>query len=196
MEGWDTRESRNGERAKSAPSKSGQPLSKLGLSWECSLQGHLWRLQSALKGEVSCGPSGSRVLESPLSPSCAPLAQSGLPATSPSLLRLLEQQAEQLRCETSPHPTPATLPVAVWFGAAERRLHHSQFEYTSDPNVTSAGPAKSFLRCWAEGMAAWHAVGRSLQLQYMGVCRALCGGLRLLCCWWGEGPWGFGLELT
>lgn len=157
MEGWDTRESRNGERAKSAPSKSGQPLSKLGLSWECSLQGHLWRLQSALKGEVSCGPSGSRVLESPLSPSCAPLAQSGLPATSPSLLRLLEQQAEQLRCETSPHPTPATLPVAVWFGAAERRLHHSQFEYThqipmspllAPPRASSgAGP-----RAWLHGM--------------------------------------------
>ncbi|XP_061052682.1 plexin-B1 isoform X6 [Eubalaena glacialis] len=68
---------------------------------------------------------------------------------------LLEQQAEQLRCETSPHPTPATLPVAVWFGAAERRLHHSQFEYTSDPNVTSAGPAKSFLsggrEIWVRG---------------------------------------------
>ncbi|XP_042092202.1 plexin-B1 isoform X1 [Ovis aries] len=58
---------------------------------------------------------------------------------------LLEQQAEQLQCETSPHPTPATLPVAVWFGAAERRLQHSQFEYTSDPNVTSASPTKSFL---------------------------------------------------
>ncbi|GAB5568031.1 plexin-B3 isoform X2 [Prionailurus iriomotensis] len=58
---------------------------------------------------------------------------------------LLEQQAEQLQCETSPHPTPATLPVAVWFGAAERRLRHSQFEYTSDPNVTSASPTKSFL---------------------------------------------------
>nr|CAI9700090.1 unnamed protein product [Rangifer tarandus platyrhynchus] len=58
---------------------------------------------------------------------------------------LLEQQPEQLRCETSPHPMPATLPVAVWFGAAERRLQHSQFEYTSDPNVTSASPTKSFL---------------------------------------------------
>lgn len=58
---------------------------------------------------------------------------------------LLEYQEEQLQCETSPHPTPATLPVAVWFGATERRLQHSQFEYTSDPNVTSAGPTKSFL---------------------------------------------------
>ncbi|XP_066207914.1 plexin-B1 isoform X2 [Saccopteryx leptura] len=55
------------------------------------------------------------------------------------------QQAEQLWCETSPHPGPATLPVAVWFGATERKLQHSQFEYTSDPNVTSAGPTKSFL---------------------------------------------------
>lgn len=70
--------------------------------------------------------------------------------------RLLEQQVEQLRCETSPQPAPATLPVTVWFGATKRRLQHSQFEYTSDPNVTSAGPTKSFLRCWAEGMAAWH----------------------------------------
>uniref|UniRef100_G3TMS5 Plexin-B1 n=1 Tax=Loxodonta africana TaxID=9785 RepID=G3TMS5_LOXAF len=58
---------------------------------------------------------------------------------------LPEQQSEQLRCETSPHPAPATLPVAVWFGATERRLQHSQFQYTSDPNITSAGPAKSFL---------------------------------------------------
>ncbi|XP_035935149.2 plexin-B1 [Halichoerus grypus] len=68
---------------------------------------------------------------------------------------LLEQQAEQLQCETGPHPTPATLPVAVWFGATERRLQHSQFEYTSDPNVTSAGPTKSFLsggrKIWVRG---------------------------------------------
>ncbi|XP_036189564.1 plexin-B1 isoform X2 [Myotis myotis] len=55
------------------------------------------------------------------------------------------QQAEQLRCETSPHPAPAALPVAVWFGATERRPPHSRFEYTPDPNATSAGPAKSFL---------------------------------------------------
>ncbi|XP_035131256.1 plexin-B1 isoform X1 [Callithrix jacchus] len=58
---------------------------------------------------------------------------------------LSEQQSEQLRCETSPHPAPATLPVAVWFGATERRLQHGQFKYTSDPNITSAGPTKSFL---------------------------------------------------
>ncbi|XP_054585691.1 plexin-B1 [Eptesicus fuscus] len=55
------------------------------------------------------------------------------------------RQAEQLRCETSPHPAPAALPVAVWFGATERRLPHGGFEYTPDPNVTSAGPARSFL---------------------------------------------------
>uniref|UniRef100_A0A8C4LSN1 Plexin B1 n=1 Tax=Equus asinus asinus TaxID=83772 RepID=A0A8C4LSN1_EQUAS len=68
---------------------------------------------------------------------------------------LLEQQAEQLQCETSPHPAPAMLPVAVWFGATERRLQHSQFEYTSDPNITSAGPTKSFLsggrEIWVRG---------------------------------------------
>ncbi|KAL0599833.1 Plexin-B1 [Plecturocebus cupreus] len=58
---------------------------------------------------------------------------------------LSEQQSEQLQCETSPHPVPATLPVAVWFGATERRLQHGQFKYTFDPNITSAGPTKSFL---------------------------------------------------
>lgn len=68
---------------------------------------------------------------------------------------LPEQQAEQLLCETSPHPVPATFPVSVWFGGAERKLLHSQFEYTPDPNVTSAGPAKSFLsggrEVWVRG---------------------------------------------
>ncbi|KAK2509507.1 hypothetical protein MC885_005673 [Smutsia gigantea] len=59
--------------------------------------------------------------------------------------RLLpELQAEQLQCETGPQRTPAVLPVALWFGAVEQRLH-SQFQYTADPNVTSAGPAKSFV---------------------------------------------------
>ncbi|XP_004676267.1 PREDICTED: plexin-B1 isoform X2 [Condylura cristata] len=68
---------------------------------------------------------------------------------------LLEQQVEELRCETSPYHAPAMLPVSVWFGATERRLHHSQFEYTADPNITSAGPTKSFLsggrEIWARG---------------------------------------------
>ncbi|XP_073916105.1 plexin-B1 isoform X1 [Castor canadensis] len=68
---------------------------------------------------------------------------------------LMEQQSEQLRCETSPHPVPAMLPVAVWFGATERRLQHGQFKYTSDPNVTSASPTKSFLsggrEIWVRG---------------------------------------------
>ncbi|XP_053455377.1 plexin-B1 isoform X2 [Nycticebus coucang] len=68
---------------------------------------------------------------------------------------LLEQQSEQLQCETSPHPAPAMFPVTVWFGATERRLQHGQFKYTSDPNVTSAGPTKSFLsggrEIWVRG---------------------------------------------
>ncbi|XP_054406805.2 plexin-B1 isoform X2 [Pongo abelii] len=68
---------------------------------------------------------------------------------------LPEQQSEQLRCETSPRPTPATLPVAVWFGATERRLQRGQFKYTFDPNITSAGPTKSFLsggrEIWVRG---------------------------------------------
>lgn len=96
----------------------------------------------------------------PASLACLPLL--------PPFPRLLEQQAEQLRCETSPNPTPATLPVAVRFGATERRLQHSPFEYTLDPNITSAGPTKSFLRCWAKGVAAWHVAGRSLRVQYPG----------------------------
>ncbi|KAM5292343.1 plexin-B1 isoform 2-T2 [Ctenodactylus gundi] len=58
---------------------------------------------------------------------------------------LLEQEPEQLRCETSSHPVPAALPVTVWFGATERRLQQGQFKYTADPNVTFAGPTKSFL---------------------------------------------------
>ncbi|XP_006873702.1 PREDICTED: plexin-B1 [Chrysochloris asiatica] len=68
---------------------------------------------------------------------------------------LPEQQSEQLCCETSPYPIPALLPVAVWFGVAERRLRHSQFQYTPDPNITSASPAKSFLsggrEIWVRG---------------------------------------------
>lgn len=67
--------------------------------------------------------------------------------------RLLEQQSEQLHCETSPNPVPAELPVMVWFGATERRLQHSQFKYTADPNITSVGPAKSFFRWGAESMS-------------------------------------------
>lgn len=68
---------------------------------------------------------------------------------------LLEQQSEQLHCETSPNPVPAELPVMVWFGATERRLQHSQFKYTADPNITSVGPAKSFFsggrEIWVRG---------------------------------------------
>lgn len=72
--------------------------------------------------------------------------------------RLLEQQSEQLHCETGPYPVPAELPVTVLFGVTERRLQHGQFKYTSDPNITSVGPAKSFFRCGAQSMS-----GRSLQ---------------------------------
>ncbi|XP_058144446.1 plexin-B1 isoform X2 [Dasypus novemcinctus] len=68
---------------------------------------------------------------------------------------LPEQQSEELHCETPPRPAPAMLRVAVWFGATERSLRQGWFEYTSDPNVTSAGPAKSFLsggrEIWAQG---------------------------------------------
>lgn len=110
----------------------------------------------------------------PSPPPGSPLASLACLPFLPPFPRLLEQQTEQLRCETSPNPTPATLPVVVRFGATERRLQHSQFEYTLDPNVTSAGPTKSFLRCWAEGMAVWRVAGRSLQAQYM---RALEGFL-------------------
>lgn len=68
---------------------------------------------------------------------------------------LLEQQSEQLHCETSPYPVPAELPVTVLFGATERRPQHSQFKYTADPNITSVGPAKSFFsggrEIWVRG---------------------------------------------
>ncbi|MEJ1285834.1 hypothetical protein NN561_016831 [Cricetulus griseus] len=68
---------------------------------------------------------------------------------------LLEQQSEQLCCETSPYPMPAVLPVAVWFGNTERRLQHGQFKYTLDPNITSVGPTKSFFsggrEIWVRG---------------------------------------------
>nr|XP_044992908.1 plexin-B1 [Jaculus jaculus]XP_044992909.1 plexin-B1 [Jaculus jaculus]XP_044992910.1 plexin-B1 [Jaculus jaculus]XP_044992911.1 plexin-B1 [Jaculus jaculus]XP_044992912.1 plexin-B1 [Jaculus jaculus]XP_044992914.1 plexin-B1 [Jaculus jaculus]XP_044992915.1 plexin-B1 [Jaculus jaculus]XP_044992916.1 plexin-B1 [Jaculus jaculus] len=68
---------------------------------------------------------------------------------------LLEQQSEQLCCETSPYPVPAELPVTIWFGATERSLEHGQFKYTSDPNITSVGPTKSFLsggrEIWVHG---------------------------------------------
>lgn len=68
---------------------------------------------------------------------------------------LLEQQSEQLHCETGPYPVPAELPVTVLFGATERRLQHGQFKYTSDPNVTSVGPSKSFFsggrEIWVRG---------------------------------------------
>lgn len=131
---------------------------------------------------VSWGPSGSRVLGSSLCPSRPPPASLACLPLLPPFPRLLEQQAEQLQCETSPNPTPATLPVAVRFGATERRLQHSQFEYTLDPNITSAGPTKSFLRCQAKGVAAWPAAGGSLQ-------GFLADGAR-------EGPRGFGLGMS
>lgn len=58
---------------------------------------------------------------------------------------------------------PAELPVTVWFGDTERRLQHSQFKYTSDPNITSVGPTKSFFRCGAkacvEGLCSSHSGG-------------------------------------
>lgn len=95
----------------------------------------------------------------------SPTPGSGLSSTFP---RLLEQQSEQLYCETSPYPVPAALPVAVWFGATERTLQHSQFKYTSNPNVTSVGPTKSFFRCGAKSMC-----GKSLKFSSGGGCGVL-----------------------
>lgn len=151
-----------GERARSAPAESGKIFPKLGLLWEGGLQGHLWSSQWALR-EASGGLSGPCVL-------------ARLPLVPP-FRRLLEQQADRLQCETSPRPTPATLPVAVWFGATERRLQHSQFEYTSDPNVTSAGPTKSFLRCWAKWLhgMCWRWGGCLCSSRAWRGCRASCG---------------------
>nr|XP_033782092.1 plexin-B1 [Geotrypetes seraphini]XP_033782094.1 plexin-B1 [Geotrypetes seraphini]XP_033782095.1 plexin-B1 [Geotrypetes seraphini]XP_033782096.1 plexin-B1 [Geotrypetes seraphini] len=56
-----------------------------------------------------------------------------------------EMQQNRLECRTSPSNTSVELPVTVTYGEQERRLAGSLFRYTPDPNITSAGPAKSFL---------------------------------------------------
>lgn len=69
---------------------------------------------------------------------------------------------------------PATLPVTVWFGATERKLQHGQFSYTADPNVTSAGPTKSFLRLGPKARVAYDR--EVLQLSYWGSPGLCVGG--------------------
>ncbi|XP_038596331.1 plexin-B1 isoform X2 [Tachyglossus aculeatus] len=53
-------------------------------------------------------------------------------------------QEKELQCQTSPSNGSGALQVTVQFGDAERRVLHHLFWYTPNPNLTSAGPAKSF----------------------------------------------------
>lgn len=146
--------------------------------------------------EVAVRPKGSELrLEwvprrGVIPPSQAPCSLACLPPLPP-FPRLQGQQAEQLWCETSPYPTPATLPVAVWFGATERKLQHSQFEYTSDPNITSAGPTKSFLRCRAKGTPHGTGEGGPSRCRTWGMCGF--GGAVTPTLLVGRGPCSFGL---
>ncbi|XP_028906939.1 plexin-B1 [Ornithorhynchus anatinus] len=61
----------------------------------------------------------------------------------PCHLSSSELQEKELQCQTSPSNGSRALQVTVQFGDAERRVHHL-FQYTPNPNLTSAGPAKSF----------------------------------------------------
>uniref|UniRef100_A0A8D2LJD1 Plexin-B1 n=1 Tax=Varanus komodoensis TaxID=61221 RepID=A0A8D2LJD1_VARKO len=55
-----------------------------------------------------------------------------------------EMQENELQCLTSPSNASMELPVTIKYGDQERRLKHSLFKYTLDPNITYAEPAKSF----------------------------------------------------
>nr|XP_008103746.1 PREDICTED: plexin-B1 isoform X1 [Anolis carolinensis] len=53
-------------------------------------------------------------------------------------------QEDTLQCLTSPSNASVPLPVTIKYGDQERKLEHSLFKYTPDPNITYAEPAKSF----------------------------------------------------
>uniref|UniRef100_H2ZZT0 Plexin-B1 n=1 Tax=Latimeria chalumnae TaxID=7897 RepID=H2ZZT0_LATCH len=57
-----------------------------------------------------------------------------------------EVQENQLECLTSPSNSSAEVLVVVIYGESQRHLQGVRFKYTEDPNITSAVPAKSFLR--------------------------------------------------
>ncbi|KAL7986274.1 hypothetical protein Chor_011440 [Crotalus horridus] len=55
-----------------------------------------------------------------------------------------EMQEHELLCQTSASNVSTEFSVTVKYGDQERRLEHSFFKYTLDPNITYAEPAKSF----------------------------------------------------
>lgn len=55
-------------------------------------------------------------------------------------------QEHELLCQTSASNVSTEFSITVKYGDQERRLEHSFFKYTFDPNITYAEPAKSFQR--------------------------------------------------
>ncbi|XP_066527803.1 plexin-B1 isoform X2 [Hoplias malabaricus] len=56
------------------------------------------------------------------------------------------QGDEKIQCVTGGSNRTGEHGVVVQFGRAERHLQTASYHYTSDPNITSAAPSKSFLR--------------------------------------------------
>lgn len=56
-----------------------------------------------------------------------------------------ELQDDWLQCQTGPSNVTAELTVRLRYGQNERRLQGTLYYYTEDPNITQAGPPKSFL---------------------------------------------------
>ncbi|XP_069499326.1 plexin-B1 isoform X2 [Ambystoma mexicanum] len=56
-----------------------------------------------------------------------------------------EVQENQVECRTGPSNATADLPVTIKYGDQKRGSDGFLFKYAPDPNITSAGPAKSFL---------------------------------------------------
>ncbi|XP_061474904.1 plexin-B1 isoform X2 [Rhineura floridana] len=85
---------------------------------------------------------------------CLTLTGSKLLTGNPSQISILighfpcyihsEVQEKELQCLTSSSKISVELPVTIKYGDQERRLEHSLFRYTQDPNITYAEPAKSF----------------------------------------------------
>uniref|UniRef100_A0A8C5SYS9 Plexin B1 n=1 Tax=Laticauda laticaudata TaxID=8630 RepID=A0A8C5SYS9_LATLA len=55
-----------------------------------------------------------------------------------------EMQEHELLCQTSASNVSTEFSITVKYGDQERKLEHSFFKYTLDPNITYAEPAKSF----------------------------------------------------
>uniref|UniRef100_A0A8C5WZ14 Plexin B1 n=1 Tax=Laticauda laticaudata TaxID=8630 RepID=A0A8C5WZ14_LATLA len=66
---------------------------------------------------------------------------------SPTSISREEQknmQEHELLCQTSASNVSTEFSITVKYGDQERKLEHSFFKYTLDPNITYAEPAKSF----------------------------------------------------